>query len=156
MCAILDASCLHKVFGEENRPEAGVKFFEWLESRGTLVVGGNLLKELSQNNRFSEWYKQAILAGSGKVIRIEDVRVDKQTVILQNSESCKSNDEHIVALAQVSKARMLYSDDGDLHKDFGNSNLINNPRGKIYSTKIDDKFNQTHSKLHGNRNLCRF
>ena len=57
MCAILDASCLHKVFGKKDRPEAGVKFFEWFESRGTLVVGGKLLKELCQNGinrRFSQ------------------------------------------------------------------------------------------------------
>ena len=137
MCAILDASCLNQVFGKKDRPEAGVKFFEWLENRGNLVVSGKLRNELGKSYRFSIWYQQAILAGSGKVTDIEDSRVDEQTEILKNSESCQSDDEHIVALAQVSKARMLYSKDIDLHKDFQNSKLVTDPRGKNCSTLKD-------------------
>lgn len=62
MCAILDASVVHKVFGD-NCPEAGLKFFKWLDSRrGKLVVGGELLREL-ERTPIREWLQQALLAG---------------------------------------------------------------------------------------------
>ena len=32
MCAILDADCLHEVFGSGNRSEPGTKFYDWLEN----------------------------------------------------------------------------------------------------------------------------
>ena len=53
---------------------------------------------------------------------------------LQDAGACQSNDLHVLALAQVSGARLLYSNDLSLHQDFGNRDLISRPRGKIYST----------------------
>ena len=37
MCAIVDANVAHEVFSSD-RPEAGVKFFNWIKTRGRLVV----------------------------------------------------------------------------------------------------------------------
>ena len=37
---------------------------------------------------------------------------------LQDAGACQSNDLHVLALAQVSGARLLYSNDLSLHQDF--------------------------------------
>ncbi len=46
-----------------------------------------------------------------------------------------SNDAHVIALARVSGARILFCRDTALEKDFRNPSVINNPRGKIYKYK---------------------
>ncbi len=153
MCAILDADCLNEVFGRKDRPESGEKFLEWLEKQGTLVIGGKLRDELGKSNRFLRWYQQAV--NSGLVINFDDNHVNETADNLTRQKSCISNDTHIIALAQVSNARLLYSYDVDLHTDFGNSNLIQKPRGKIYSTNRSSKFSAAHRRLLSNRNLCR-
>ena len=160
MCAILDADRLHEVFGSGNRSEPGTKFYDWLEKHGKLVVGGQLRNELGRSNSFLKWYRQAIL--SGLATDINDHKVNELTEKLINEGSCESKDAQIIALAQTSNARLLYSNDGDLNSDFQNSNLINNPRGKIYSTLIKDrsgtrpkKFGPSHKKLLSDRRLCR-
>ena len=43
-----------------------------------------------------------------------------------------SDDPHVLTVAQMSGTRLLYSNDGDLHQDFKNRGLVNNPRGNIY------------------------
>lgn len=153
MCAIIDSNCRDEVFGGGSRPEAAKKFFDWLGPQTKLVVGGKLREELANSRAFSQWYRQAINAGW--VINFDDFAVNERTKALEKDNSCKSDDEHIIALAQLSKARLLYSNDTDLHSDFGNPRLINKPRGKIYSTRINKEFSESHQKLLSNRNLCR-
>ena len=153
MCAILDANCLDEVFGSGDRPEAGKKFFEWLEGQGSLVVGGKLREELGRHHRFSQWFREATLAG--RITNVDNKSVEGITEELKKSQSCQSNDQHIIALAQVSKARLLYSKDKDLHRDFRNQDLVWNPRGKVYSTLVDGTFSKTHRSLLDDRTLCR-
>lgn len=152
MCAIVDVNVSHEVFGS-GRPEAGERFFKWLNSGSMrLVVGRRLLDEL-KNGRAQEWIRQAILAGT---VRQETAStVDKREEILLQGERCRSNDTHVIALAQISGARLLYSNDKDLHADFKNKLLINEPRGKIYSTNEDKSFTDSYARLLRDRNLCR-
>lgn len=153
MCAILDNSVVTEVFGE-NRPPAGEKFFRWLnEGRGLLVLGGKLREELGENKKFSEWLKEAIRAG--RVKSYKDAVVNKKTEKLRKAQSCRSNDQHVVALAQVSGARLLYANDVDLQKDFQNRCLIDNPRGKIYSTRKNRNFGFGHKQLLNDGALCK-
>ena len=63
------------------------------------------------------------------------------------ADSCRSNDQHIIALAHVGGARLLYSNDGDLHDDFDDKGLIDNPRGKVYSTRKKKNFTRAHERL---------
>ena len=150
MCAILDANVVHKVFGK-SRPEAGKAFFDWLVSgNGILVTGGKLHQELTRAHPFMEWSKQAVL--SGKIKRFNDREIDDRTEMLK--DSCKSDDAHVIALAQISGARFLYSDEGNLHKDFKNKRLIDNPRGAIYSTKNQDSFTSGHRNLLRRSGIC--
>ena len=154
MCAIVDANVASEVFGSKP-PPAGEKFFEWLnKGNGRLVVGGKLLEELEKSSAdFRRWGQQAQIAGRMRVVNKREV--DARTEQIQRENKIRSDDPHVVALAQVSGARLLYSNDGDLQKDFRNGELIDDPRGKVYSTRRDKSFQDRHDRLLKNKNLCR-
>ena len=161
MCAILDNNVVHEVF-EQDRPAAGKAFFDWIDSgRGRLVGGGRLLEELARNENFRAWWQAATL--SGLATRVGDKAVETETVRLTGRKACRSNDPHVIALALVSGARLLYSNDRDLGDDFRNRKLIGNPPGKVYTTRRgrdaphdfdNTKFRRRHRELL-DRNACR-
>ena len=160
MCAIVDTNVVHEVFGRQPT-DAGEGFFRWLNSgKGKLVVGGKLKEELMGKkpkkgeklkeevngvSEFRVWAAQSNL--SGKLINADENRVDQETKEVKSSGKLKSNDPHIIALAQVSGARLLFSNDKVLHKDFKNRNLINKPLGRIYSTSENKSFTEDKRKL---------
>ena len=152
MCAIVDVNVFHELFSLEHS-EAGVKFFQWINGgSGRLVAGGKLLDELKRTRLFQKWAQQAVLSGR---MKIENKRkVDAQVTELKNVGSYKSNDPHVLALAQISGARLLYSNDTDLQQDFKNGTLINGPRGKVYSTRDGRSFGDSHKKLLRRKDLC--
>ena len=152
MCAIVDANTAYQVFGSD-RPEAGVKFFDWFYAgRGCLFVGGQLLEELSRT-RAREWAREGI--NSGWIRTVPESDVNFMTQRLRDDGQCRSDDPHVLALAIVSGARLLYSNDTDLQQDFKNKRLIDNPRGKVYSTREDTGFRQSHARLLQRKDLCR-
>lgn len=150
MCAIVDANAANDVFGED-RTEAGRGFFNWLATGdGILVVGGKLLREL-ERTKCREWLPQAERAG--RLVRADDNDVDRKAQYLEENELCKSkNDHHVVALAQTSGARLLYTNDAALQEDFKNRRLVK-PRGRIYTTGFNDKFDRSKRALLRN-NVC--
>lgn len=155
MCAILDANVVHEVFGRSS-PEAGKGFLHWINcGRGRLVIGGQLLKELERaSDDFKKWAK--IAQSFGKIQRVDKGEVNAVEEDLRNTSSCKSNDLHIIALAQVSGARLLYSNDKRLQQDFKNKELIDKPRGKVYSTNQGrEEFSPDHKNLLARKDLCR-
>lgn len=150
MCAIVDADVADQVFGRRNRPEAGIEFFNWLNGgSGRMVTGGGNLRELSQTSA-QAWMQQAVLAGRIRIL--DNAKVDARTGELR--ADCVSNDAHVVALAQISGARLLYSNDGDLHQDFRNKAFIDRPRGRVYSTKEKDAFDRRLQNLLRSKNVC--
>ena len=153
MCGIVDANVANEVFGEGCSP-AGGRFFDWLASpRGQLVVGGALRRELSRDHRFVRWLGSAIRYGRARTIT--DEAVEERADDLRRRDICKSNDEHVLALAIASGARLLYTNDNLLMDDFRNRNIIPGPPGKIYTTRDRKDFRPAHRKLLGMRNLCR-
>lgn len=153
MCAILDASAVADVFRPEASGAAGA-FYEWITmGRGSLVVGGKLREELwTASEDFRKWYPEAVR--NGRVRRVDDDRVSAVTAEVATTGHCRSNDQHVIALAQVSGARLLYANDGKLQTDFGNRMLISRPRGKVYSTKKYPELRPVHKQLL-RRNTCR-
>lgn len=152
MCAIIDADVAGEIFGTLPN-EAARKFLEWIGSgNGRLVVGGENLRELSRDSRARKWIQEGIKAG--KVYNEDSSKVDEVAEELKGNSSCKSNDEHIIALAQISNARLLYSNDRLLRRDFKDKALIDRPDGKIYPT-LDREFRKRHKRLLANKNLCR-
>ena len=150
MCAIIDANVAGEVFGPNSAP-AGNEFRAWItKGSGRLICGGELLKELKRIEGFREWAKVALDKGKMRNINEGEVRTKMAQI---QKESILSNDPHILALAQASGARLLYSNDKDLHKDFKNRDLIS-PAGFIYSTLKGENFTRAHRNLLGRRGLC--
>lgn len=155
MCAILDANVASEVFGS-NQPPAGKGFFDWINTGGgRLVAGGRLREELQRSSDgFRKWVDQA--ARYGRIRFKNDGDVTERTEELQAEAGLRSNDPHIIALAQVSGSRLLYSNDRDLQNDFKDRSLINNPRGKVYSTLVNDQFTSGRRRqLVARSELCR-
>ena len=149
MCAILDASAVGDVFGSDSSETetAARKFFEWIDAGdGQLAVGGKVLDELDGNStKFREWRQEAALAG--RIIRVDKIEIAVMTEKLKKEKACRSNDQHVIALAQVSGARLLCANDGDLQKDFKDKNLIN-PRGRVYSTVKNKKLGKRPGQIY--------
>lgn len=146
MCAILDNNAVHEVFGD-TRTDAGDLFRRWIEAgRERFVVGGKQRRELSKNMNFREWLEEAERSKIARIV--SDPEVDALTEKLKVDKVCQSNDQHAIALAQISGARLLYSHDGKLKRDFKNRNLIADPRGKVYEST-------DHKHLLRQANLCR-
>ena len=155
MCAIIDANVAHEVFGP-NPSEAGSKFFDWLQSgKGKLISSGKNLRELEKSgDGYRKWASVAIKRGRLK--KAPDMqKLETREKALASSKDLISNDAHIIALAQLSGARLLYSNDEDLQKDFDKKTLIDRPRGKVYSTIERKDFRDSHRKLLATKNLCR-
>ena len=154
MCAIVDANVASEVFGPNPSP-AGDKFFSWI-NRGSrrLVAGGKLLEELETSSPgFREWASQAISSGTLRIVNEDEVGARAERI--QTEGVCQSNDPHVLALAQVSGARLLYSNDQTLQRDFKNTKLIKNPRGNVYTTLRNKNVAPAHRRLLGRTDICR-
>ena len=130
MCAIIDANVAHEAFGQ-NSPPAGTGFRRWVEGKGRLVWGGKLRMELSRDRNFRQWAQSAVLSGKLRSERDDDVNQRAEEV--ERQQVYESDDPHILALAHISGARLLYSNDQPLHRDFKNPALLD-PPGTIYTT----------------------
>ena len=116
-----------------------------------LVVGGDLSSELGQG-KFSKWLLE--IKRKGYAWTEDDECVKSKTRDLEEKKSCISNDEHIIALAQVSGARLLYTKDKNLQKDFKNPSLIGNSRGKIYPTGLSKNAKRDRKNLMSRSDIC--
>lgn len=134
MCLIVDANRASLVFAHLPTTDF-VPIREWLTSPkkdGQLVVGGHLEVELNKINGARRFILALQRAGRARFIPRSTVIAEEATVVAMGS--FQSNDSHVIALARVSGARVLCSEDGDLWADFKDPRLINNPRGRIYRT----------------------
>ena len=153
MCAIVDNNVRHEVFGsEDTQTPAGKYFLDWLDSsRGVLVIGGGLRRELGEYRRFQVWLETAVQFGRAR--QIGDTQVDNETGVLE-TQDIRSDDPHILALARISGARLLFTNDDDLQRDFKNRDIVNNPRGVIYTTRVRQDVTRTHRDLLRRTDLC--
>ena len=159
MCAILDANAKGTVMADVPTADARA-FRRWISSgKCCLVIGGRLRKELGsdfsekidmRHPHLDDWLRTVKLAGM--LVQADDQAIDKTEADLIANKRCRSNDAHIIALAIVSGARLLYSRDQVLHQDFRDKTLIDNPRGKIYPSFNDES--DALAWLRRNRALC--
>lgn len=160
MCAIVDADSSGEV-AAANPSDAARAFKEWIaDGPCCLVVGGTRLRaelgrgftepERAKQTTVAEWISAVALAG--KLSSHDDGEVDARADEIEQSGLCKSNDFHIIALAQLANARMLYSKDQALHQDFTNPTLLDQPRGKVYPRNMTLSASKQWLSL--NRSLC--
>lgn len=154
MCAIVDANVRDEVFGD-NPTGAGKFFREWLAkpNGGGLVVGGTKLqRELGSNSSFIRVLNERLQAGRAR--RIPNEIVDDEESELRAQDICRSDDEHVLALARVSGARLLFTNDRTLQRDFKDSSIVSGTKGCIYTTGKSSKVSSTHRNLLRRNDLC--
>lgn len=146
------------MFGNDPTP-AGREFFNWLHrAHGRLVAGGKLLKELETASAdFRQWASEARRAGRMTVLN--KAAVAERTEEIERQGMLASNDAHVLAVAQVGGARLLFTNDRDLERDF--KALIDKPRGRVYHTRDVQKHHdnkdvsQAHRRLLRDKRMCR-
>lgn len=105
MCVIVDASVAGLVFRDPHRADYE-PFWDWLEKKGgRLVYGGRLATsgELKGARRLLARLKQA-----GQAYEWPKADVDREETVVKKMGLCKSNDPHVIALARISGARVLW------------------------------------------------
>ncbi|MCY4099714.1 MAG: hypothetical protein OXF46_02215 [Rhodobacteraceae bacterium] len=162
MCVIIDANVMGVFINstkEKNRSAWELK--NYIQDRRILLVfgGKKLKKEYRKNNDFSRWLRLQILGGSANVIDDKIINVEEKKLKIV---SCLSDDEHVLALAKVSGARLLYTKENALAKDFKNRKLIGGkvyraeppkneltqqPKGKKYNLTDHTKFTSSKKRL---------
>ena len=85
---------------------------------------------------------------------VNDDDVDVETDAIRSQGICRSDDEHVLALARVSGARLLFTNDRDLQEDFRNRQIIAGTRGRIYTTVDYSDVRPTHRDLLNRSDLC--
>ena len=132
MCMIVDANRLGRLLADPpDEDVAPVR--DWIESgKGRIVysTGGQFAQEIGGKARrkFQEYAR----AGRAKLVPHDDFVETERS--LRDDQRLRSDDPHILALARASGARLLFTGDGDLIKDFTSPQIINRPRGKVYSS----------------------
>jgi hypothetical protein len=113
-----------------------------LDSTCCLYYGGGLRREYFRSEKVKRMVRQLDQAGRAKAV--PDAQVDARMRAV--APRCVSDDPHVIALAQVSGARLLCSLDLDLHKDFTNPQLINAPRGHVYQNATHEHLIRRHCR----------
>lgn len=135
MCIIIDNDVRSDFFGVNPSPVAAV-IRKWMDGGGRMVTGGKNFRELSSSEAVRK--QIADLFRDGKLRRISDQDADDETDRVR--PRCQSNDAHVVGLARISGARILFSNDAELIGDFGNRNLISAPRGRSIKSMFEGQF----------------
>jgi predicted nucleic acid-binding protein len=138
MGIIIDVNIALKFFFDHEKSDWMEAYNAIINGRCCLHYGGKLIEEYQKLSSVWKIILQLDRAGRAKLAPKQIV--EKETKYLIQKSACISNDYHIIALARVSGARLLCSDDVKLGEDFKNKKWIDKPRGKIYK-------NATHKKL---------
>ena len=149
---MLDASVRDQAFGRNPTP-AGTQLRQWLRTRrGRLVVGGKLTAELKQSRDFASWLEAA--ASLGRIRNVGAARLEAKVTEMERHWTGRSDDQHVIALAVVSGARILYSDDEDLRADFRNRKLVPGAPGKLYPRSEGRARDDARARLLNQPDLC--
>ena len=160
--AIIDTNIVGELWDKGGNP-AGQGFRRAVDDgRIPLVLGGSKMKqELGLDSpgtqtRLKAWIQQLQVAG--RLRRESDSTVDSMTRRLElgggSASQIGSNDHHVIALAVLSGVRLLYTNDQKLTSDFRNRQVVEPPRGRVYSTRLNTDFNRRRRDLLARTDLC--
>jgi hypothetical protein len=127
VCLIVDAN-VRNLLSERNSLVNA-----WLNGQTgnpRLVAGGKLLEELA--NKEDVGKRLIELERAGRLRSPDRTMLSWEETRLRRDGRCVSNDHHVLALAIVSGARTLATNDDDLIGDFKNKAIIDQPRGSVY------------------------
>ncbi len=132
MCLIVDSNVGPKFLVQSSA------IVDWLfGERGSprLVAAGKLRQELAMNEQVRG--QLVVLERAGRLRSVDAEKLHLEERRLLADRVCPSNDSHILALAIVSGARTLATNDNALAGDFRNKSIIDKPRGSIYRDPDD-------------------
>ena len=124
---IIDAN----IAGEIKQAKTCVRpVVEWLTNgKGKLATGGKNLEELSLAS-LTRFLGQ--LERKGSLVRFSKLDIsDKESCV---RDLIASDDPHVIALALVSKVRLLVSNDNLLIQDFKSATIMSGKPGKVFKT----------------------
>lgn len=127
MCIIIDTN----TFGDFSKPSdrTVVALQRWLGSKQGKVI----YSPIEEWEVFpKELLRSLMRSDSLTLIPSEEVYKEAERLEADTELQLKSNDAHILAVARLSGARILYSRDRKLHTDFKNSSIIRG--GMVYSS----------------------
>ena len=139
MCIIIDANRLGVMFSQPNNEDIK-PIHKWINGNHGMIVystGGDFSGDVHGNARNA----LAELRRGGKARYVSPKMYKSMSEKISIGANCKSNDVHVLALALVSHARLLYTEDQALRDDFKTGKwknekfIISGPRGSIYSGK---------------------
>lgn len=149
MCVILDTNSVSEVLGP-NKSSSGADLFNWIMKGGNKIVVGKMLFSELNIFVFKEWFSNALRTGKAiRIVKEDDDKVKKQCECLLQQGRCKSNDQHIIALAHISGSRLLYTRDNNLISDF--KDLV---KGKIYPLGNSNNAKKARNRIHQDKKLC--
>jgi len=132
MCIIIDASVAGIFMSRAPEHVQHAKpVHDWLDSGGgRIVYGGKNREELARVNEVMFYIQE--LRKEGKAHPIPDEQVNEDEERVTKMGIIRSDDPHVLALARVSHARLLFANDPPLENDFGNTRIVPSPKGKVY------------------------
>ena len=101
--------------------------------------GSTLSGEYKKINKTNEFLTEYSSQGFIKIISPEKLEQAEQELVFREKKyniKYKSDDFHILVLAEASNTKLLVTNDGDLEKDFKNPSIIG---GSIYKYKTQTK-----------------
>lgn len=128
MCIIIDTNRIAEVV---SRSDDAMPVLEWLKRPSSHIAVGGTKLAVEYKKVASFLSLITTLDRAGRVRRYDGARVDREEAALLEAGSLRSDDPHIIALAKVSGARLLYSDDRALHCDFTDRAVLA-PKGRVY------------------------
>ncbi len=131
MCVIIDMNVWPDLCSDATRTRFG-KVRAWLDTdEGRVVFGGTKYRE-EVGRIHAAVQLLAAYAQAGRAIQYKDAPIDDEAARIEREEQTRSNDQHILALACISGARILCTDDKKLMSDFKNRELVPEPRGRVF------------------------
>lgn len=132
MCLIIDANVISLVFEPNPENEFEPIRTALFKKKAVAVHGGKLTREYLKIKRLGRILTELDRIGSLRVVA--DAAVDSETEVVCREGHCVSDDQHLIALARVSRVRLLCSHDRDLHADFTNPSVLH-PLGSVYQRR---------------------
>ncbi len=130
MCIIVDANRLGDFLADPAKPDS-TPIRKWLDRGGGRLVystGAAFAREVGRRDKLLAYVR----AGKASVIPADRFADGERA--LRSRTDLHSDDPHVLALARATRARLLYTRDRNLMDDFKRKDLIDRPRGRVYSS----------------------
>lgn len=129
MCIILDANQKNSFIDLNN---------DDMEPVRKIIEAGDLKIVYAKTSKFQREYGKAMWSRllryrvDGQAVLFSNEQIDTEIKKLGKIKKIKSDDNHILALARISGAKLLITEDEDLIKDFKDGDIVG---GHIYKRK---------------------